>query len=139
MRPKVPRFAFHWHCPKCGSHSRSGGCRTCNIRNVSAHRHARRCGIDYADVQRWKVRRSAPQNEWMRGRMEALRQMHGGQCTWPTCRARNELEFAHVQPTHLNGEGRGRAERYYDILHYPEAYRLLCRAHHTIYDSTPPN
>lgn len=46
----------------------------------------------------------------------------------------NRLEFAHVVTTGLNGRGRGSAERYYDILKNPGAYRLLCRPCHRRFD-----
>jgi hypothetical protein len=38
-----------------------------------------------------------------------------------------KLEFAHVKPTGLCGQGRGSVHRYYDIKRNPECYRLLCR------------
>ena len=58
----------------------------------------------------------------------------GGQCTWPGCDADEDLEFAHVKETGLSGRGRGRKERYYDIIKNPESYRLLCQFHHKLMD-----
>lgn len=64
--------------------------------------------------------------------MTALRIRFGERCA--KCGSRTELEFAHVVTTGLNGRGRGSAERYYDILRHPRAYRLLCRRCHRAFD-----
>lgn len=42
----------------------------------------------------------------------------------------SHLELAHVRPTGLHGRGRGMTERLRDVLHNPDAYRLVCRPHH---------
>ncbi len=43
---------------------------------------------------------------------------------------RHGLEFAHLQPTGLDGLGRGRKARLLDIRRNPRAYALLCVVHH---------
>jgi hypothetical protein len=45
------------------------------------------------------------------------------------------LQFAHIKDTGLNGIGRGRKERYYDIRNHPDSYALLCEDHHKAYDA----
>ena len=44
-------------------------------------------------------------------------------------------EFAHVLETALKGRGRGRKERYYDIIKNPDCYRLLCQFHYKEMDN----
>jgi predicted restriction endonuclease len=34
----------------------------------------------------------------------------------------------------LNGRGRGRKERYYDVIRNPTSYLLMCKDHHEMYD-----
>lgn len=46
------------------------------------------------------------------------------------CKARTNLEFAHIIPTGLNGRGRGQTQRYRDIEQNPDSYMLLCKKHH---------
>jgi hypothetical protein len=36
------------------------------------------------------------------------------------------LQFAHIAPTPLNGQGRGRKERLYDFLNNRNCYALVC-------------
>lgn len=44
-----------------------------------------------------------------------------------------KLEFAHIKPTKLNGEGRGLNRHYNDIKKNPSHYVLVCkRCHRTI-------
>lgn len=43
------------------------------------------------------------------------------------CGARGvPLQFAHLKPTTLKGEGRGLDRRYRDILRHPDCYARLC-------------
>ena len=72
----------------------------------------------------------AHQNIWIVKKRAELIDSFGGKCDWPGCEETDDLEFAHVQETALVGRGRGRHERYYDILKNPESYRLLCFTHH---------
>jgi len=64
--------------------------------------------------------------------MHALRTQFGARCD--LCGATKQLEFAHITPTGLNGEGRGGLKRAYDIRRHPSSYRLLCRPCHLRYD-----
>lgn len=48
----------------------------------------------------------------------------GGKC-W-NCGSIINLQFAHIKETELNGEGRGRHERYFDVKNHPDCYALLC-------------
>ncbi len=68
--------------------------------------------------------------------MDALRRRFGGRCV--KCGARNSgrrwargkvrpLEFAHVKPTGLCGQGRGLRNRYFDILKKPRLLRAALR------------
>lgn len=44
------------------------------------------------------------------------------------------LEFAHVKPTKLSGQGRGFYARYRDVLKNPDCYRLMCCDCHKRFD-----
>ena len=44
------------------------------------------------------------------------------------------LEFAHIKPTGLSGEGRGKQQRVLDVRRNPESYRLLCGTCHNVLD-----
>jgi hypothetical protein len=70
--------------------------------------------------------------------LERLRQLHGGSCqhvgSKGLCGSKHKLEFAHLQPTGLQGRGRGSRARYLDIKRHPLAYALLCRQHHLLLD-----
>lgn len=46
------------------------------------------------------------------------------------CGSHSQIEFHHVQPTQLEGKGRGRNARYYDIIKNPQSYKALCRSCH---------
>ena len=50
------------------------------------------------------------------------------------CGSTERLEFAHLEPTELNGWGRGRKERVYDVIRYPWKYQLFCHDCHFLYD-----
>ena len=65
-------------------------------------------------------------NRWIREKLDELKRGHCQICgNWSPRR-----EMAHVQPTGLNGLGRGRKERYYDYKKHPESYKLLCHKCH---------
>jgi 5-methylcytosine-specific restriction endonuclease McrA len=72
-------------------------------------------------------------NEWIKKAMRHLKQDRGGKCQ--KCGNGGRLEFAHIEPTDLNGRGRGRKERYYDVINNPTAYLLLCRNCHKLFDA----
>lgn len=62
-----------------------------------------------------------------------LIELYKGRCKH--CKADTNLEFAHRIPTQLQGWGRGRKERYYDIKKNPQSYMLLCKKCHKEYDN----
>lgn len=57
-----------------------------------------------------------------------------GECE--ECGTVSGLEFAHKEPMELDGWGRGRKERVYDVMKNPNKYRLLCKDCHKEYDQT---
>src|SRR2546427_384454 len=71
------------------------------------------------------------QNVWIEKKMRKLRRTFGcGRCGTHIL-----IEFAHLTETKVNGKGRGRKERFYDILKHPEAYAPLCHEHHEMFDA----
>ncbi len=74
-------------------------------------------------------------NERIKLRIQELRIAMGGCCANPFCEHPYEkLEFAHTKRTGLNGWGRGRKERYYDVINHPDSYILLCKECHKLFD-----
>ena len=71
-------------------------------------------------------------NEWYKNKMIDLRATRNNQCE--ECHSQNQLEWAHLKPTNLNGMGRGRNARILDIMSNPDCYRLLCRKCHAKLD-----
>jgi len=71
-------------------------------------------------------------NKWIVEAFNKLRELYGGECA--ICGSKERLEFAHVKPTELEGRGRGRKERYYDISSNPDCYMLLCHWCHREHD-----
>lgn len=63
-------------------------------------------------------------NEWIKDKKAELVAKFGGCCAY--CGTTVGLEFAHIKHTSLSGMGRGRKERYYDVMRNPDAYVLLC-------------
>ena len=47
---------------------------------------------------------------------------------------KKDLEFAHISPTNLNGQGRGSNKRRLDVLKNKDKYTLLCKSCHKKYD-----
>jgi len=72
-------------------------------------------------------------NEWIKKAMVRLRNSFANCCLY--CGGEEKLEFAHVNPTDLKGWGRGRKERYYDIVKHPDDYVLFCKGCHRDYDN----
>lgn len=64
------------------------------------------------------------ENIRIRKRKDDLIKQFGGKCV--NCGTTENLQFAHIKETNLNGMGRGRKERYYDVLKNPNCYILLC-------------
>ena len=56
-------------------------------------------------------------------------------CSYIFCSSTDRLEFAHLEKTTLEGSGRGRKERYYDIINNPDKYGYLCNRHHKAFDN----
>ena len=69
-------------------------------------------------------------NEWFATKFDELRTEYENKCANPKCSETKNLEFAHKQKTKLEGMGRGRKERYYDIVNNPRCYVLLCNKCH---------
>ena len=71
-------------------------------------------------------------NGWIRRMFDNLKENQGGRCSKPGCGETENLEFAHLPgtTTGVKGPGRGRKERYYDIIKNPGSYVLLCKEHH---------
>jgi len=67
--------------------------------------------------------------------MQLLRAAWGGRCV--VCGDTRRLEFAHLpgKPTGLSCAGRGRADRFQDIVRYPKCYVLLCKKDHLTLDT----
>jgi len=60
----------------------------------------------------------------------------GGRCQ--DCGSIVNLQFAHVWPTGLKGQGRGSKRRFRDVLNNQYAYRLLCYDCHAAFDAGAP-
>ena len=71
-------------------------------------------------------------NRWIVKAFKELRKEFGNECQ--VCGDKENLEFAHVRKTELEGKGRGRKERYYDIKNNKDCYMLLCKACHKSMD-----
>lgn len=74
-------------------------------------------------------------NEWIKLRFEQLRLL--SKCV--DCGSNEDIQFAHINPTKLNGMGRGRNARYYDIIKHPEDYRPKCKECHRKFDNEKAN
>lgn len=72
------------------------------------------------------------QNTWIIEKRKQLIKLFGGMCV--LCWTTENLEFAHIKPTKLNGLGRGRKERYYDVKNNPKSYVLMCKKCHERFD-----
>ena len=57
-----------------------------------------------------------------------LRQIFGAKCWF--CGSSEKLEFAHIKPTALSGQGRGQPQRFYDIVKNADSYCLSCDSCH---------
>jgi hypothetical protein len=62
-------------------------------------------------------------------KLQELRDLRGNCCE--ECSSTDELQWAHIKPTGLNGEGRGQSRRYHDIKKHPDHYKLWCKPCHT--------
>jgi hypothetical protein len=71
-------------------------------------------------------------NVWIKEAKKKLIAARGGKCV--ECGSVENLEFAHICRTELKGRGRGRKERYYDVVKNPDAYALRCTECHKRFD-----
>lgn len=71
-------------------------------------------------------------NKWIKKARKRLIVLWGLKCFM--CGTTERLEFAHINDTGLNGLGRGRKERYYDVINNPDDYVLLCKTCHREFD-----
>lgn len=71
-------------------------------------------------------------NEWVKRRRNQLLEEFGAKCR--DCAKTWDLEFAHLAPTGLKGEGRGKSRRLANILKHRDKYALLCVDCHDVLD-----
>lgn len=72
-------------------------------------------------------------NVWIRKKMDELQR--NALCAHEGTFHSGKIQFAHIEETELRGMGRGRKQRYYDIIKNPDKYVPLCEYHHRIFDS----
>jgi len=72
-------------------------------------------------------------------KMRAIKAVAGQYPECHHCGAVRCLQFAHVMPTKLKGQGRGSLHRYCDAIKNWSAYILLCRECHYNYDHPKEN
>lgn len=79
----------------------------------------------------WKI--------WLK--VEDLKAAIGSRCFHCNTRGskKNQMEFAHLQPTGLNGIGRGSHHRRLDVLKHQDKYTYLCRNCHQDLDKGRSN
>lgn len=68
--------------------------------------------------------------------VEDVRERIGDRCFHCASRGtkKNQLEFAHLEPTALNGRGRGAHHRRLDLLKNLDKYTYLCQRCHKDFD-----
>jgi len=71
--------------------------------------------------------------EYMGRKFKLLRLSFGNCCQH--CGTKENLEFAHKEPTGLDGKGRGSYARFKDICRNKDKYLLLCKDCHLKYDN----
>lgn len=80
-------------------------------------------------------------NTWYKKKMERLRATRGNRCQHCRLalafddRGQPNLQWAHIQPTGLQGKSRGQNHRIRDIIRNPGHYLLLCVECHRRYDN----
>lgn len=72
-------------------------------------------------------------SDWLRKKWNELIKEFGGKCL--KCGREQDLHFAHIFPTGLNGMGRGKWRRYYDIKRNNNCYVQLCKECHSAMDA----
>lgn len=73
-------------------------------------------------------------NVWIKNKINALR----ASLCCEICNSKENIEFAHIKPTSLNGHSRGRKERYYDFINNRDSYKVLCHECHKRFDHENP-
>lgn len=71
-------------------------------------------------------------NKWYRDKLNELNE-ENKYCANPMCNSFSD-EWAHLEPTGLRGNGRGRNKRILDILKHRKSYARLCKKCHKILD-----
>jgi hypothetical protein len=71
-------------------------------------------------------------NEYVKAKFKEMREK--AKCHNPKCTSGKKIEFAHIRPTELKGAGRGRKERYFDIVKHPDDYVPFCKDCHFLFD-----
>ena len=73
-------------------------------------------------------------NIWLKKKIIELKKKYS-QC--PICKQKNDSfsEFAHIKDNNFGGMGRGRRERYYNIIKHPDCYRRMHHDCHEYYDN----
>ena len=72
--------------------------------------------------------------KWIKNKIEVVKSIYR---ICPICHEENDInsEFAHVKDTDINGRGRGRIERKYDVLKNVDCYRFMHKECHIYYDN----
>ena len=74
--------------------------------------------------------------QWVQMKREEVLKLFGGVCQNEGCKSIDQLEFAHKNNNIANGgEGRGSYRRIKEVLKNPEAFVLLCKPCHYVYDN----
>lgn len=84
----------------------------------------------------WRKRRPTYYKDLYNRLFNELRQLFGGKCQH--CGLTEHLEFAHVKDTGLDGAGRGKKTRYYNIKNNKDCYILLTKKCHREFDKLSP-
>ena len=75
------------------------------------------------------------QNIWLKKKILELREEFNWCCVW--CGDICDLEFAHLESTGVDGKGRGRWKRYYDVKNHKDSFMLMCWDCHRDFDMFP--
>ena len=71
----------------------------------------------------------------LENRFQELKDEFGNRCEF--CGSGKDLQFAHIVPTGLMGQGRGKKKRYFNIRNHKNDYLLLCKNCHGKFDRHP--
>ena len=70
--------------------------------------------------------------KYIKRKWDELKKLLGNSCLY--CGSNRDLQFAHLKKTGLSGQGRGKEQRYYDIIRNPDKYTFLCENCHKLFD-----